>query len=431
MQSESDILADIPQQTNDTSGFYDFVWFRDTTYATLYIAHKAGKRFLIKTARDNSEWQQRVLRREYELSLGCDHPYIVHIFTFEQNLPIGEAIVMEYIEGRTLADYLLESPSKSERRRIVGELLSAVEYLHKRGIVHNDIKPENILITRTNNTLKLIDFGLSNSDAEYALRSLGCTPRYASPELLQQAQDVDARSDIYSLGAVMEMIVGVTPISRRCLEVNPAARYLNIEQLQHAWTRYNKRWLTATYITVASMLIVLLMMVAILWIGTRDDSRKHRNQLLQVEHNANMAIIERDSQIREVERNARLAIMERDSQIQNIIDAEQQYQIKRDRLISEMNSELRAIAHSSAATIAELQYMDDGLTVVTDFSRRCDSLKTAFLAKSSSSEIRTHIQVEYESLFLTLMSELNRSVLAMPSRDYSTIVNSSKDSTTL
>jgi serine/threonine protein kinase len=144
-------------------------------------------------------------------------------------------LVMEYIEGRTLDKHLAEKPSKKERNRIFSELLSAVGYLHKRGVIHNDLKPENILITHADNTLKLIDFGLADSDAEYALRTLGCTPRYASPELQARAGAIDARSDIFSVGVLMQEMFGSSSISARCTKANPERRYANIEALQRAW----------------------------------------------------------------------------------------------------------------------------------------------------------------------------------------------------
>ena len=163
METES-IIFDIAQEEHiNTGGFYDFKLLKTTTYASLYYALKQGKRFIIKTTKDNSERQEAMLKREYELSIGCDHPHIVHIYTLEPNLAIGQGIVMEYIEGRTLSEYLAEKPTLSERRRIADELLSAVGYLHKRGIIHNDLKPENILITHADNTLKLIDFGDSSA----------------------------------------------------------------------------------------------------------------------------------------------------------------------------------------------------------------------------------------------------------------------------
>lgn len=221
--------------------FHGFKLLKTTANASLYLAYKAGKRFLIKTTKDNSERQLAMLRREYELSFGCDHPHIVHIYTIE-NLPIGVGLVMEYVEGRTLADYLAERPTLPERNRIFEELLSAVEYLHTRGVVHNDIKPENILISRADNTLKLIDFGLADSDAEYALRTLGCTPRYASPELRAQSGVMDARSDIYSIGVLMQDIFGNRHrrIVKRCCRESAAERYANISALHSSWRQRNR-----------------------------------------------------------------------------------------------------------------------------------------------------------------------------------------------
>ena len=232
---ESNIFESAPQRGDTTQGFHDFKLLKTTANASLYLAFKVGKRFLIKTTKDNTEQQSKMLYREYQLSIGCDHPHLVHIYTIEEGLPFGAGLVMEYIEGRTLKEYLAEKPSKKERERIFSELLSAVGYLHKRGIIHNDLKPENILITHADNTLKLIDFGLADSDAEYAMRTLGCTPRYASPELQARAGAIDARSDIFSVGVLMQEIFGSSSISARCTKANPERRYANIEALQRAW----------------------------------------------------------------------------------------------------------------------------------------------------------------------------------------------------
>ena len=237
MTIESKIYEGSTTSSVEKCGFYDFKLLKTTTYATLYRASKAGKYFLIKTTKDNSERQLAMLRREYELSIGCDHPNIVHIYTFEKNIPVGEGIIMEYIEGRTLAEYLAEHPAIVDRRRIFDGLLSAVGYLHQRGIIHNDIKPENILITRADNTLKLIDFGLADNDVHFAMRTLGCTPQYASPELRTQSRVIDARSDIYSIGVIMNDIFGgrYHNIAKRCRNINHDKRYENITALQLAW----------------------------------------------------------------------------------------------------------------------------------------------------------------------------------------------------
>ena len=83
--------------------------------------------------------------------------------------------------------------------------------------------------------MKLLDFGLADNDAQYALRTLGCTPQYASPELLNQSGVTDARSDIYSIGVVMRELLGNSFIARRCVKKMPERRYANVEQLKKAW----------------------------------------------------------------------------------------------------------------------------------------------------------------------------------------------------
>ena len=259
---ESEIFDKVHLVNDAQPGFHDFKLLRTNTHTSLYLAYKAGKRFAIKTTKDNTALQTKILQREYELSIDCDHPHLVHIYTLEEGFPFGLGLVMEYIEGRTLDEYLKERPSRKERNRVFAELLSAVEYLHKRGIVDNDIKPENIIITRADNTLKLLDFGLADNDAQYALRTLGCTPRYASPELLNQGGGIDARSDIYSIGVVMRELLGNSLIARRCVNKSPEQRYANVEQLKKAWlSRYLPLRILLSFLLLAVCLLSTFLII--------------------------------------------------------------------------------------------------------------------------------------------------------------------------
>ena len=282
MIEESNIFEGAGYVGASVQGFHDFKLLKTSANASLYLAFKAGKRFLIKTTKDNTERQNAMLHREYELSIDCDHPHLVHIYTIEEELPFGAGLVMEYIYGRTLDKYLAENPSNKDRNRIFEELLSAVGYLHKQGIIHNDIKPENILITHADNSLKLIDFGLADSDAEYALRTLGCTPRYASPELQAQSRETDARSDIYSVGVLMRELFGKRHrrIAERCCRVNAEERYENISALQRAW--YNRNRPQRVLLGVIASLIFILPLL--LWGQTKlaeQNKTKERELLFQ------------------------------------------------------------------------------------------------------------------------------------------------------
>ena len=237
MNSESEIYEIAPAKaTLDKPKL-----LRESAGALLYSTIREGKRLLIKTTKDKSEYQTRLLRREWELSIECDHPHIIHTLLLEDLPDLGPSIIMEYIEGCTLSEWLSTNPPQNERNRVFEELLTAVNYLHQRGIIHNDLKPDNILISRADNTLKLIDFGLADSDAHIALRRLGCTPKYASPEL-QARGEVDARSDIYSIGVIMGELFGGRRrrIAERCTNQHPQERYTNIAALQLTWQGRNR-----------------------------------------------------------------------------------------------------------------------------------------------------------------------------------------------
>ena len=176
-------------------------------------------------ARD-ANFQER-FRREAHSAASLNHPSIVAVYDTgeEQQTTITGSevtipyIVMEYVEGRTLREYIdPEHPMDViQAGEIMAALLSALEYSHRAGIVHRDIKPGNIMINSAG-AVKVMDFGIARAVADAtsamtATQAVMGTAQYLSPEQAR-GQLVDARSDIYSAACVMfEMLTGRPPFT--------------------------------------------------------------------------------------------------------------------------------------------------------------------------------------------------------------------------
>jgi hypothetical protein len=153
-------------------------------------------------------------QREARIAAGLEHPHIVPIYRVGQS---GDVIylVMKLLRGQALSDRLREHGvlPPAEVARILSEVASALAYAAKRGVVHRDVKPDNIMLD-TDDRCIVTDFGIARSAAESALTSTGMsvgTPRYMSPEQAR-AKPLDGRSDIYSLGVVgYECLTGQPP----------------------------------------------------------------------------------------------------------------------------------------------------------------------------------------------------------------------------
>jgi serine/threonine protein kinase len=136
---------------------------------------------------------------------------------------VGEAdgyhyFVMEYVEGKTLYEDMSKGKifSEAEAIEIITQVAKALAHAHTRGLIHRDVKPKNIMINTTG-TVKLADLGLARDtdDVQMAKSEAGKafgTPYYISPEQIRGEIDIDARSDIYSLGATFyHMVTGRVP----------------------------------------------------------------------------------------------------------------------------------------------------------------------------------------------------------------------------
>ncbi len=190
-------------------------------------------------------------RREAQDAAKMAHPTIVRIFDAgEETVRAADGseiqvpfIIMEFVDGRLLKDIIAEAPLEpSEAIRITQEVLTALEYSHRAGVVHRDIKPGNIMVTTTGQ-VKVMDFGIARAVAESSATiaqtsTIMGTAQYFSPEQAR-GESVDARTDLYSTGIMLfEMLTGRAPF----VEENPVAvAYQHVNEAVRAPSTINPR----------------------------------------------------------------------------------------------------------------------------------------------------------------------------------------------
>lgn len=152
---------------------------------------------------------RQLLFKEYDIIHNLSHPNIVPCKDFVQHPEFGDCIIMDFIQGQNLRSFINNSKLLSGKqyfsivKRIAFQLAEAIVYFHSFQIVHRDLKPENIMITDNGHNVKVIDFGLSDTDSYLVLKQPAGTLRYMAPELLNDEIRSDSRSDIYSYGAIL------------------------------------------------------------------------------------------------------------------------------------------------------------------------------------------------------------------------------------
>lgn len=219
---------------------------------------------------------QAVLRerfvREAKLAGSLSHPNIVHVHAVEEHGDVL-AIVMQFVDGETLTDRVQRTGplDPSDLARLLQDTAWALGYAHGRGIVHRDVKPDNLMIERGTGRVLIMDFGIARQQRASGLTEVGHslgTPHYMSPEQAA-AETLDGRSDLYSLGCVgffaatgrppfddasaHKLLVrhltepaprigalregfpgGLEEVIARCLAKDPAERFLSGEELAEA-----------------------------------------------------------------------------------------------------------------------------------------------------------------------------------------------------
>lgn len=243
-------------------GLFELVSGSPESYCDIWRADKEGRFRIYKALKSEYAGEpvyERLLRKEFEIGYSLRHPNICEYYDFV-NLPtLGNCIEMEWIDGCSLDSLLPRGViSKSLAVKIIDEICDALAYLHSKQVVHRDLKPSNIMLTYNGNNVKLIDFGLSDSDSHTVLKGSAGTKVYASPEQISGGE-VDYRSDIFSLGCVIDRLSpSFARVARKCCHRDPEKRFQSALEIKQAITRRPWTPLAITLVAVAAFGSALL-----------------------------------------------------------------------------------------------------------------------------------------------------------------------------
>ena len=260
-------------------------------YSELHKAKRYGKWYVIKSLtdkeKDNPRYQS-LLEKEFDIAIQLSHQNVVQTVTFEDIPQLGLCIVQEFIDGVTWNDFFSKNNiSKKETFRIIGELCDALTYIHNKQIVHRDIKPNNILITRDGHHVKLIDFGLADKDDFDILKEPAGTTAFASPEQ-QKRNKIDNRSDIYALGKIIQDVsyqsLKIRKIIKKCLEENPEKRFRSALDVKK---KLNSK--TNIIIFVTTLLITIFAILFFTLAASQSSYDSLRKEMITLE-NENLKI---------------------------------------------------------------------------------------------------------------------------------------------
>lgn len=196
---------------------------------------------------------QEALRKEFETGYRLEHPNLVRYISLTD-----DGILMEYVDGETLSQRIAAHPeyfTKQNTDKFLHQLLDAVACLHSHQVLHLDLKPDNVLLTRINSDVKLIDLGCCYTDT--FADTPGRTNAYAAPEQLSGGS-VDERTDIYAIGKILERLPHHdinNKVIARCTASLPEERYQSVRELQDALFRRSRCW---TWLYIAILLITFL-----------------------------------------------------------------------------------------------------------------------------------------------------------------------------
>ena len=252
-------------QFSDDQPKYDAIERMDTRGATCdtFRVKLYGKLHFLKRLKPEYVGDvryQEALRKEFETGYRLEHPNLVRYLSLDH-----DGILMEYVDGETLSQRLATNPDYFKNRKhtdkFVRQLLDALGYLHSHQVLHLDLKPDNILFTRINDDVKLIDLGCCYTDSFPDTQ--GYTSEFAAPEQLSIINcPLSIQTDIYAFGKILGLLPSSSIYNKviaRCTAEYPKDRYQSVGEILHDidGKRPFLRYLSIIVAIVAALVVCL------------------------------------------------------------------------------------------------------------------------------------------------------------------------------
>ncbi len=255
----------------------------------IYTANFNGKKVIVKALKEefaNDASCKASLKQEYEITSMLENKYIRKALDFVKIEGLGDCIIYDYIEGKSLAEHVrVGTLSEKQVKSILAEVCDGLYYMHRNGVVHCNLSPENIMVTANDFRARLIDIGIpetkQDADRELLIKEM----EFVAPEIIK-GEDVDARADVYSLGKIMEFI-GERNISKQfgavathCTQFSKEQRFDGISDVRSAISKGHSFVRIIILVVVAAILAVL----AFIYVPKiKANVEKERAQRLAVE----------------------------------------------------------------------------------------------------------------------------------------------------
>lgn len=234
-----------------------FVFSKKRLYGKMHFLKRPSREY------ENDFVTSESLHKEFSIGYSLDHPNIARYLRYEDN-----TLFEEYIDGKSLRNLIEEDDPRLRNKHFLQNLclqfLGVLRYLKETGVVHNDIKPENVMITRIGDVLKLVDFNCAQSASNDILG--GYTFSYKAPE--QGKGEIDCSSDLFMVGKVMEELLtraGYQKNWKRFIEKTTANHPDNRISLEHAekliprsFRLKNLLWLIFTLICMGIIAVIIV-----------------------------------------------------------------------------------------------------------------------------------------------------------------------------
>ena len=263
-------------------------------HSRLFTAMYNGKKVILKTLKeelaDDAQCRE-ALKTEYEYTSMLDHKFIRKALGFETIQGLGDCIVFEYIDGKSLAEHVrVGTLSEKQIKGILVDLCDALNYMHLHGIMHCDLKPENIMVTAADCRVKIIDIGLPETDYKTDHELLIKENEFIAPELFK-GEEADQRSDIYSVGKIIEFIIErnmlnqYSSVATHCTQFSREQRFDSIMEVRSFLTKGT----SAMKVILLLLILLVIGVAAFIYVPKiLEKSRIEKEERLAVEFNHEM-----------------------------------------------------------------------------------------------------------------------------------------------